>query len=189
MSYDTHWFCQALGVWTPARPSLNRLTTAFAIVTYPLSDFSQLQGLDQALSPGWEPGHSLGFVPFSAITISTRRMKLPLQTLPAHRFSQPFSRFHDVDHGSRVYSTPLALVGLRPSKFYLRTIENCFQSPCFYVVACPTWIPSLFRCAIPLDSPQRITRTCDVHETRPTDFRRNRLPSQASANLEALLPP
>jgi hypothetical protein len=64
LSYDTHWFCQALDVFTSERPSLNRLTRAFAIITYPLSDFSRLQGLDQAPSPGWEPGHSLGFFPF-----------------------------------------------------------------------------------------------------------------------------
>jgi len=64
LSYDIHWFCQALGVLTPERPSLNRLTRAFAIITCPLSDFSRLQGLDQAPSPGWEPGHSLGFLPF-----------------------------------------------------------------------------------------------------------------------------
>jgi len=98
-------------------------------------------------------------------------MKLPLQTLPAHRFSQPFSRFCGADHGLRVYSTPLAFLGLRPSKFYLRTIENCFQSPCSFVVACLPWIPSLSRCALPLDSPQRIIRTCDDHETGPTGFR------------------
>lgn len=64
MSYDTHWFCQALDVFTSERQSLNRLIRTCAIITYPLSDFSQLQGLDQAPSPGWEPGHSLGFFPF-----------------------------------------------------------------------------------------------------------------------------
>jgi len=37
---------------------------AFANINCTLSDFSRLQGLDQAPSPGWEPGHSLGFHPF-----------------------------------------------------------------------------------------------------------------------------
>jgi hypothetical protein len=98
-------------------------------------------------------------------------MKLPFQTLPAHRFSQPHSRFFDADYGLRVYSTPIALVGLRPSKLNCRTIENCFQSPCSFVVACLTWIPSIFQCALPLTSPQRIIRTSDDLEIWPTDFR------------------
>jgi hypothetical protein len=64
LSYDTHWFCQALDVSTSERPSLNRLIRTCVNIIYPLSDFSRLQGLDQAPTPGWEPGYSLGFLPF-----------------------------------------------------------------------------------------------------------------------------
>jgi len=49
-------------------PTLDNLTTTCAIVTYPLIGFSRLQGFFLALLPGWEPGYSLGFFPFSAIT-------------------------------------------------------------------------------------------------------------------------
>jgi hypothetical protein len=170
LSCDAHWFRLALA-FAPERPSLNRLTRTFVNVNYPLTDFSRLQGLDQALSPGWEPGHSLGFFPFSAITISTRRMKLPSQTLPAPRFSQPLSRFLGANHGLSVYSTRLALVGSGPSEPYLRTIENCFQPPCFYAVTCLTWFPSVFRFALPLATPQRTIHTRDDFGKWPTDSR------------------
>jgi hypothetical protein len=71
LSYDAYWLRQALDVSTSKRPLLNRLKTACAIFTYPLSDFSRLQGLDQMFSSGWEPDDSLGVsFPFSAFTIS-----------------------------------------------------------------------------------------------------------------------
>jgi len=100
--------------------------------------------------------------------MTTRRKKLPLRTLPAHRFSQPPSRYIGANHGSLVYSTQQALVGSGPSELYLRTIVDCFQQPCTFVVTCLPWIPSVFQCALPLASPQRIPLSCGVLEKWPS---------------------
>jgi hypothetical protein len=62
------------------------------------------------LSPGWEPGTSLGFGPFSAIITGRDDTRLPVSSLPVHRFSQPLNRSF-VPHDSWVYSTPQALLG------------------------------------------------------------------------------
>jgi hypothetical protein len=51
----------------PQGLTLDNLTTTCAIVTYPLVDFSRLQGFLLALLPSWELGYSLGFFPFSAV--------------------------------------------------------------------------------------------------------------------------
>jgi len=82
LSYDTHWFCQALSVFTLERPSLNRLMRTFVIITCPLSDFSRLQGLDQAPIPGWEPGHSLGFLPFQRDNHVAATNETPVSNAP-----------------------------------------------------------------------------------------------------------
>lgn len=65
---------------------------------------------NQALIPGWEPGTSKGFLPFSAITQPTRRTSFHSYALPVHRFSQPSDR-SNADIGPQVYSTLQALLG------------------------------------------------------------------------------
>jgi len=68
--------------------------------------------------------------------------KISLLPLPARRFSQPFSRSNALV-GPRVYSTPQALLGLRPSKLNTDTIfsrhpRRNAPSPLPH----PSWIPS-----------------------------------------------
>jgi len=85
----------------PQGHTLDNLTTTCAIVIYSLIGFSRLQGFLLALLPGWEPGYSLGFFPFSAINTWTRRTRF-------HTCRSPLIGFHNLPAGP----TPSSIAGL-----------------------------------------------------------------------------
>jgi len=145
LSFDAYWFRQALDVFTSERPSLNRLTRACANITYPLSDFSRLQGLDQAPSPGWEPGHSLGLNPFQRHHHIAATREAPASNALRSQVFATSQQILCANNGLSVYSTRLTLVGSGPSELYLRTIKYCFQPHGSCVVTCLAWFPSFFR--------------------------------------------
>lgn len=145
LSYDAYWFRQALDVFTSERPLLNRLTGTFVTITYSLSDFSRLQGLDQAPSPGWEPGNSLGLNPFQRHHHIAATREAPASNALRSQVFATSQQILCANIGLSVYSTRLALVGSEPSEPNLRTIKYCFQPHGSYAVTCLTWFPSLFR--------------------------------------------
>jgi hypothetical protein len=134
---------------TPSRPSPRPPDNG-----YPLSKPSSC-GLQSTarhvlpLSPGWDPGTSLGLFPFSAIITGRDDTRLPAPSLPAHRFSQPLSRSF-VPHDSRVYSTPQALLGLWSSEFDPETIGYPCRTPCSCVVVPSSWLPSCIQMGTPM---------------------------------------
>lgn len=67
------------------------------------------------LSPGWEPGNSLGFLSFQRHDRNNATYRIPLLPLPVYRFSQ-HPNGSNVIADSRVYSTPQALLGFQPSE-------------------------------------------------------------------------
>jgi hypothetical protein len=134
---------------TPSRPSQRPPNNGFPSLK--LSSF-RLRSTTRhvlPLSPGWEPGTSLGFCPFSAIITGRDDTRLPVSSLPAHRFSQPHSKSF-VPHDSWVYSTPQALLGSWPSKFNPETIGYPFRAPCSCVVVSSSWLPSCIQMNIPV---------------------------------------
>jgi len=85
-------------------------------------------GTIQATFPGWEPRHSLGFFPFSAIIITTWRTKLPNSPLLARRFSQPHGK-SNADNNLQVYSTLQALPGFGLQSLTSKSIVYRFRLP------------------------------------------------------------
>jgi hypothetical protein len=125
--YDAHWLRQASNVLN-VHEALD--TTARQQFPTIVSSSSRLQPTSRhflPLSPGWDPGTSLGYRSFQRRHHRTRHAKLPVSQLPIHRFSQPHNRSF-APHGSRVYSTSLALLGFRPSKYYPETIESSHRT-------------------------------------------------------------
>jgi hypothetical protein len=90
--YDAHWLRQASSVSTPSRPSQRPPDNGYPL-SYPSS--FRLQSTTRhvlPLSPGWDPGTSLGFCPFSAII--TGRDKRDFRPR-----SSPLTGFHNLTAG------------------------------------------------------------------------------------------
>jgi len=122
---------------TSERPSLNRLITTCEVINYPLTDLSRLQGLDQTLSPGWEPGNSLGFFSLSAQSLHRRdEWRSPSRRFPFLGFHNLTTGFLGVGRSLRVYSTPLALVGFDLQSFTTERSRSVIQS-CLLLRRCP----------------------------------------------------
>jgi hypothetical protein len=91
-------------------PQHNRLTTGFTLLfTYPLLGFGRLQGI-RALSSGWEPEHSLGFIPFSATVITTRQTSFQTHRSSSSGFLN-LTTSPNANNNLQVYSTLQALLG------------------------------------------------------------------------------
>ena len=143
--YDAHWLRQASDV----QNTLEALTTT-ARSRFPMNDAIlfqtsvDMQGMScrchqvGILGPPWV------LFPFSAIITGRDDTRLPVPSLPAHRFSQPLSRSF-VPHDLRVCSTPQALLGLWPSKLDPETIGYPCRTPCSCVVVSSSWLPSHVR--------------------------------------------
>lgn len=133
----------------PRGPRNDRPITVSHYRIHPLSDFSRLQGMScrchqvGILGPPWV------LFPFSAIITGRDDTRLPVPSLPAHRFSQPLSRSF-VPHDSRVYSTPQALLGLWPSEPDPERIGYPCRTPCSCVVVSSSWLPSCIQMGIPV---------------------------------------
>jgi hypothetical protein len=106
-------------------------------------------------SPGWEPGHSLGFFPFQRYHHVTATNEVPTSNAPRSQVFATSQQVFGANTGLPVYSTQLALVGSGPSELYLRTIQNCLQSLGSFAVTCLPWFPSVFRFALPLATHHR----------------------------------
>jgi len=66
----------------------------------------------------------LGFVPFQRHHRLSETGKISDLPLPVSRFLQPFDRYSIAQNNLRIYSTPLALLGSRPTEPYSITITS-----------------------------------------------------------------
>lgn len=109
------WLRQASDVSTSSRPSHRSPPRQFPIVMTSSCRLQSTSRLSHLRHPGRIPGPPWVFIPFSAI-ITGRAQQASRLTAPR---SQVFSTSQQVPFAPRdswVYSTPLALLGCRPSE-------------------------------------------------------------------------
>jgi hypothetical protein len=115
-------------------PTLNHLTTARAVITYPLGGFSRLQGLSKRY---FQAGNldTPGVFPLSAPYSWDVTNRTPILTLPVLRFSQPSNRFQRPFEFAGLFH-PAGTPRVWPSKLYLKVIVLRFPYSCSFVVTC-----------------------------------------------------
>jgi hypothetical protein len=149
-------------------PTLANLTTTRAIANHSLLGFSRLQGL-------YERDHRAGnpetpWISSLSAPQSQQRDRQDSSLTAPH--SQVFSTSQQVNktlhHDSRVYSTPQALLGLRPSEYNIETIATVFRTRLHLRCFRPFMVSFRISDGIPAYlSPQRTTHTYDLTETQP----------------------
>lgn len=127
--------------------------------TYPLIGFSRLQGHSGTLRPGWEPGHSLGFFPYSAVIAQTRHMRFRPHRFPLLGFLNPPAG-HASSRCAGLFH-PAGTHRVTPSKFDLEVTVIRFPYPDSFAVTRPSWLPSAIRPMFPLSTPRRVPLSRD----------------------------
>jgi hypothetical protein len=166
----THiWLRQASDVSTSTRPSTQSPPRQFPIVMTSSSRLRPTSRLSHLHHPDRFPEISLGFGPFQRRYHRTSPTSFQTRRSPLTGFCN-LSAGTTAPHDSRVYSTPMALLGYRSTEFYPETIGIRLPDPCFFIVFPSLWVSFLVGSAIPACHPPRwVSLTRDSHPSKTPD--------------------